>query len=78
MVPINLSMKGSLVGKSGMLLISATCKNTQIGLTLVLTKQWIGTQSLWKSLVGNGRIIYAAQGDSIDIPGMHSESDNAS
>jgi len=53
-------------------------KNTQIGLPLVVTKQWIGAKSFWKSLVANGRIKHTAQGDTIDIPGMHTESDNAS
>ena len=55
-------------------------KNTQIGLPLVVTKQWIviGAKSFWKSLVGNGRIKHTAQGDTIDFPGVHTESDNAS
>ncbi len=38
----------------------------------------ISTQSLWKSLVTNGGIKQAVEGDAIDIPGMHTKSYNAS
>ena len=55
--------------------------NAQIGLPLVtITTQRIvvRTQWWWVSLVGNGDIEHAAQGDGIDITGMNSKADDAS
>ncbi len=77
MDPISRSMTGWRVGYA---FDFFDLKKTQIGLPLVVTKQWIviGAKSFWKSLAANGRIKHTAQGDTIDIPGMHTESDNAS
>jgi len=48
-------------------------------LPLVKLEQWImvGTEVMWGSLGGNGRVEHAAEGDTIDLTGMHTETDNA-
>jgi len=46
---------------------------------LVKSEQWIivGTEVMWGSLGGNDRVEHAAEGDTIDLTGMHAETDNA-